>query len=310
MASTEEKPTNGKPKQKAKSDKKPKCGIVMPISDMDGYTAQHWADVLDILTEVADAAGFDVDLVSNANDATFIHKTIIQNLDSNEIVICDVSGKNPNVMFELGIRLTFDKPTVIIKDDTTDYSFDTAIIEHVPYPKDLHYQTILIFKEKLKSKIAATLEKFTNDRENASFLRHFGIFTVTGLETKELSTDKFIVEKLEELTKEVLTLRNESRQQAFPQSSGFLPDVPSVRIGKDAGKAVRFTLRAKKAQVESMRKHFKLLPIKIRNFSFEELGEDEFTLTVFFSATVFTSVLTTHIMDLASREGVAEITRI
>lgn len=46
MASTEEKPTNGKPKAKAKSDKKPKCGVVMPISDMDGYPSGHWNDVL------------------------------------------------------------------------------------------------------------------------------------------------------------------------------------------------------------------------------------------------------------------------
>jgi hypothetical protein len=34
-------------------------------------------------------------------------------------------------MFELGMRLAFDKPTVIIKDDKTDYMFDTGIIEHV-----------------------------------------------------------------------------------------------------------------------------------------------------------------------------------
>ena len=33
MASTEKKPANSKPKQKAKPDKKPKCGIVMPISN-------------------------------------------------------------------------------------------------------------------------------------------------------------------------------------------------------------------------------------------------------------------------------------
>jgi hypothetical protein len=34
--------------------------------------------------------------------------------------------KNPNVMFELGMRLAFDKPAIIIKDNRTNYSFDTA----------------------------------------------------------------------------------------------------------------------------------------------------------------------------------------
>lgn len=41
-------------------------------------------------------------------------------------------------MFELGMRLTFDKPTIIIKDNTTDFIFDTGPIEHLQYPKDLN----------------------------------------------------------------------------------------------------------------------------------------------------------------------------
>jgi hypothetical protein len=53
-----------------------------------------------------------------------------------------VSGKNPNVMFELGIRLAFDKATIIIKDDKTDYSFDTSVIQHIPYPRDLRHNQI------------------------------------------------------------------------------------------------------------------------------------------------------------------------
>jgi hypothetical protein len=61
-------------------------------------------------------------------------KRIVQNIYDNEMVICDVSAKNPNVMFELGMRLAFDKPAIIIKDDKTNYSFDTAPIEHLEYP--------------------------------------------------------------------------------------------------------------------------------------------------------------------------------
>src|SRR4051794_24255330 len=95
----------------------PDCGIVMPISALDGCSEAHWADVLDILKTAIKSAGFRPDLVSRSDEVTIIHKTIITNLYDNPIVVCDVSGKNPNVMFELGIRLAFDKPTIIIKDD-------------------------------------------------------------------------------------------------------------------------------------------------------------------------------------------------
>jgi len=126
-----------------------KCGIVMPISALDGCSAEHWADVLRILREVVTDAGYEPNLVSDADDVGIIQKRIIQNLYTNEMVVCDVSGKNPNVKFELGLRLAFDKPTIIIKDEVTSYSFDTGVIEHLTYPRDLRYGKILAFRQDL-----------------------------------------------------------------------------------------------------------------------------------------------------------------
>ena len=92
----------------------------MPISAIDGLPSSHWEEVKGVLFEATDTAGFEAELVSESEESTIIHKTIVHNLYNNPIVICDVSGKNPNVMFELGIRLTFDKATVVVKDDKTD----------------------------------------------------------------------------------------------------------------------------------------------------------------------------------------------
>lgn len=132
-------PTNNKPTEETE---KPKCGIIMPISAIDGLPASHWEDVKSILSEAIEVAGFESDLVSAAEESTIIHRTIVHNLYNNPIVVCDVSGKNPNVMFELGIRLTFDRPTVVVKDDKTDYSFDSSPIEHLVYPRDLRFNQI------------------------------------------------------------------------------------------------------------------------------------------------------------------------
>ena len=113
----------------------------------------HWAEVKKILSEAIHDAGYNPNLVSDADDIGIIQKRIIQNIYDNDIVVCDVSGKNPNVMFELGMRLAFDKPAIIVIDDKTDYSFDTSPIEHLSYPRDLRYFDILDFKEQLKKKI-------------------------------------------------------------------------------------------------------------------------------------------------------------
>src|SRR5690348_8591438 len=111
----------------------------MPISAIAGCDERHWSEVRSILEDAIDQAGFTPKLVSEADDVGIIQNTIVQNLYDNPILVCDVSGKNPNVMFELGMRLAFDKPTIIVKDDKTDYSFDTSPIEHLGYPRDLRF---------------------------------------------------------------------------------------------------------------------------------------------------------------------------
>jgi len=196
---------------------KPVCGVVMPISEIDGCNEGHWADVLDIFTEAIELAGFEANLVSNADDAGIIHKRIIQNLYANPVVVCDVSGKNPNVMFELGMRLAFDKPTVIVKDERTSYSFDTSAIEHLEYPRDLRFSRIVEFKQKLADKITATHRRATSDPSYTTFLKHFGEFTVAKIDKKEVPGQEFILEELRGMKTALrrLELNPSSRESEF-----------------------------------------------------------------------------------------------
>ena len=182
----------------------------MPISGIDGCNEEHWADVLNILNDAINSSGLEPNLVSSGDDSGIIQKRIIQNLYDNPIVVCDVSGKNPNVMFELGMRLAFDKPTIIIKDDQTSYSFDTSSIEHISYPRDLRYNLIEKFKTDLKLKLMGTLEKAATDPNYTTFLKHFGAFTVPVIETKELSKDEYILDELSDMRTLLLKIHRES----------------------------------------------------------------------------------------------------
>lgn len=186
-------------KKEGEPREKSKCGLIMPISAIDGYSKEHWLEVKSILIEAIGNTEFEAELVSRAEDVRIIQKTIIQNIYNNPIVVCDVSGKNPNVMFELGMRLAFDKPTVIIKDDNTEYSFDTGMIEHLEYPRDLRYNKIIEFKKKLTSKIKATYEISKSNNEYSPFLKQFGQFKVAEVETKEVSQVEYLIEELKEL---------------------------------------------------------------------------------------------------------------
>lgn len=191
-------------------DKPLTCGLVMPISSIDGCTSEHWVEVKNIITEAIEGIAesqFNVKLVSDADDVGVIQKRIVQNIYSSDIIVCDVSGKNPNVMFELGMRLAFDKPTVIVKDDKTDYSFDTGIIEHVSYPRDLRFSRIVTFKTSLAEKVIATHRAAITNPDHSTFLKNFGKFQVANLTEAVVPADKLVLEMLSELQSEVSQLR-------------------------------------------------------------------------------------------------------
>ena len=202
------------PESKSKPTPQPKCGIVMPISPIDGCGIEHWQELLSIFKDSISNAGFESNLVSDADDSGIIQKRIIQNLYNSEVVVCDVSCKNPNVMFELGIRLAFDKPTIIVKDDQTDYSFDTAIIEHLTYPRDLRFGKIITFKENLAKKIKSTYEKANADPQYSTFLKNFGEYKVTNLNTSEISKDNFILSSLNDIQETLKQIK--TAPKSFP----------------------------------------------------------------------------------------------
>jgi hypothetical protein len=205
------------------------CGLVMPISDTPGYNPGHWIEVRSILHEALDPA-FHVRMVSESEDVTFIHKTIVQNLYENDLVVCDLSGKNPNVMFELGIRLTFDRATVIVIDDETAISFDTGVIEHIIYPKSLRFREIVEFKEKLARKSAETLRASRFTEGYSPFLAHYGTFKLSVLPSQTVSPDQLVIEKLDEMSRSFSTLRREVK--SLKSRTSDLPNLNRVLASK------------------------------------------------------------------------------
>ncbi len=201
------------------------CGIVMPISAIDGCDPSHWANVLEILEAASRSAGYEPKLVSTGADIGVIQGRIVQNLYDNPIVVCDVSGKNPNVMFELGMRLAFDKPVIIVKDDATSYSFDTSPIEHLEYRRDLRYQNAVEFQKLLAQRIKATVERSREDDQYSPFLKHFGKFTVAKLNTQEVSSNEYLMKKMDDLQREVSSISSMWHGQSPRKlSDQYVPD--------------------------------------------------------------------------------------
>lgn len=155
-----------------------KCGIIMPISEINEYTEEHWEQVKNVIkkaTEKIEGYRIECDLVSGTENIGVIHSEIVQNIQNSEIIICDVSGNNPNVMFELGLRLALNKPTIVIKDNVTDYIFDISPIHHVEYDKNLNIFKMEEFIDSLSTRIEKELSHTQKNRN--TYYNSFSIYS-------------------------------------------------------------------------------------------------------------------------------------
>ncbi|MFJ7915414.1 MULTISPECIES: hypothetical protein [unclassified Lysinibacillus] len=181
-----------------------KVGLIMPISNTEGFPLGHWADVRKIVEEALEEIiefKVDVSMVSESEDTTLIQKTIIQRIYEDDIVVVDVSSKNPNVMFELGVRLAFDRPFILLKDDLTDYIFDISSIHHINYRRDLRYKDIVDVKNQIKSKLVATYKKSLS--EESMYLKDFGTFKVANLQSTEIPMMDYLQKMFSDVKREI-----------------------------------------------------------------------------------------------------------
>jgi hypothetical protein len=78
------------------------------------------------------------------------------------MAICDLSNRNPNVLFELGLRQAFDKPTVLVQECGTPKIFDISPLRYTEYRKDLKYREVLEDQDFIANALRATKEATDN----------------------------------------------------------------------------------------------------------------------------------------------------
>jgi len=99
--------------------------VIMPFRERDkGHPAGFFTEVLQSLIAPAGRkAGFTV-TTANRQGSDVIQSTIVNDLLKADLVIADLTEHNPNVLFELGLRMAYDKPVALIRAKGTDAIFD------------------------------------------------------------------------------------------------------------------------------------------------------------------------------------------
>jgi hypothetical protein len=87
--------------------------------------------------QAIEAAAAEANLRCNRADNIWEHHTVIQDvvslIDRSRIVVCDLSGRNPNVFYEAGIAHSLGRQVILITRQPDDVPFDLRHIRYIQY---------------------------------------------------------------------------------------------------------------------------------------------------------------------------------
>jgi hypothetical protein len=156
------------------SDKK-SCFVIMPFSSEEGsaYGSDHFQEVYEgLIVPAVEEAGLEPIRADTQVLSRHIVSELLSAIEDADLVLCDLSAANPNVLFELGWAYRADRPCVLIKDDVTDYPFDLQHSHVGGYRSALRPKTV---REDIGNLAELITNTVTDTSRRWSLLRSLGL---------------------------------------------------------------------------------------------------------------------------------------
>lgn len=111
--------------QARSADGLPICFVIMPfVERSDVHATGFFTEVYEaIIRPAVEAAGFQVK-TAKRQGSDVIQATIVNELLNADLVVADLTEHNPNVLFELGVRMAADLPVALVRAKGTGAIFD------------------------------------------------------------------------------------------------------------------------------------------------------------------------------------------
>lgn len=133
----------------------PTCFVIMPFGKQGSIEYQQNLKIYrQMIKPVVEICGYKCIRADELEHFGNITRDIIEHLYTADLVVADLSGKNANVFYELGVRhALFSCGTIPIIREGESLPFDIANYRIIFYPKELRDQAS--FKKELKNRIRA-----------------------------------------------------------------------------------------------------------------------------------------------------------
>lgn len=194
-----------------------KCFIATPLGTVGSEIRKKAEGVIDSVLRPVLEEDFKYEVIvpHEIDQLGSITQQIIIHLLNDELVIANLTGLNPNVMYELAVRHAARKAVVCIAEEGTVLPFDIAA-ERIAF-----YDDKMAGVNILKKKLAGAIESAEQEQEhdNPIYRAKVGFEMQKVVVEKGNSTENYILQELSSIRRMLIRTSTEAKSQVSFRSS-------------------------------------------------------------------------------------------
>ena len=91
------------------------CFVIMPFSATDSCTEEQWTEIFEeVFKPCIEGAGLDYECKRSQATRGNLIAAIVRDLNDSYVVIADLTDRNSNVFYELGVRHSLKNRTIML----------------------------------------------------------------------------------------------------------------------------------------------------------------------------------------------------
>lgn len=225
---------NEETKDREKNDNIPQadktCFIITPIGNSNSAIYRHINGVIrSVIRPCLEKAGFTkIKAAHEINELGSINTQVITSILDADLVVANLTGTNPNVMYELCLRHAIAKPVIHICEEGTDLPFD------IKDSRTIFYRNDMLGVDELKEALETMLREidYTKDYKDNPIYNARAIDSIMKEDGEENSAS-VIMSMLNKMMSTVNRIDARDKQREYTaipvtKNMGVLPRVDSM----------------------------------------------------------------------------------
>ncbi|MFJ3386893.1 hypothetical protein [Lysinibacillus sp. NPDC086135] len=190
-----------------------KCFIITPIGGTESEIRRATEGLIEaVIIPTLNDLGFKTENISVAHrisESGSINRQIIKKIIEDDLAIVNLTGLNPNVMYELAVRHAIAKPVIMLAEDGTGLPFDIVDQRTIFYKNDMLGAVQL--KEDLKTFVLAVLKNTNVENPLIQLIQeNNALNNISGIDK---DAAEIILDRLDRIERTTFNSNKESKNQ-------------------------------------------------------------------------------------------------